>query len=114
MGGGGPRARHPVAVQAQDRGAHGAPPGTGRRGGRHDEEPVPEEEPLLLVGPLLRVGEALDDEGWGEVRIHATVLTLLLSLVANVLYFSIDEVATQLEAPFGRDENDVDFEEPLV
>ena len=59
-------------------------------------------------------GEALDDEGWGEVRIHATVLTLLLSLVANVLYFSIDEVATQLEAPFGRDENDVDVEEPLV
>lgn len=65
---------------------------------------------------------ALDmDDGDGEaddaveshmfkVRFQMYLLTAVLSFITNLVYFAIDEVATQLETPFGRDENDIDFD----
>lgn len=48
-----------------------------------------------------------------QVRIQMYLLTAILSTVTNFIYFAIDEVATQLETPFGRDENDIDFDKML-
>jgi len=36
--------------------------------------------------------------------------TIGLSFVVNIIYFSIDEVAAQMEMPFGRDAGDIDLE----
>ena len=43
---------------------------------------------------------------WWAARIEVDVVVLALSFLANLLYFAVDDVATQLEAPFGRDENE--------
>ena len=47
------------------------------------------------------------------VRFQIYLLTAVLAFITNLVYFAIDEVATQLETPFGRDENDIDFERML-
>ena len=48
-----------------------------------------------------------------KVRFQMYLLTAVLAFVTNLVYFAIDEVANQLETPFGRDENDIDFERML-
>mmetsp|Transcript_90880 Transcript_90880/g.272937 ORF Transcript_90880/g.272937 Transcript_90880/m.272937 type:complete len:573 (-) Transcript_90880:189-1907(-) len=50
---------------------------------------------------------------YSDDAVSADVLCAVVSFASNMIYFAIDEVATQLEAPFGRKENDVDFEKML-
>lgn len=59
--------------------------------------------------------EADDAVEWHmfKVRFQMYLLTAVLAFVTNLVYFAIDEVANQLETPFGRDENDIDFERML-
>ena len=64
--------------------------------------------------------DAGDDEAGDAVEAHMLwvrfqiyLLTAVLAFITNLVYFAIDEVATQLETPFGRDENDIDFERML-
>ena len=46
--------------------------------------------------------------------IQAYLLVFLISLVTNVTILTIDEVATQLESPFGRSENNIDLEKMVA
>jgi predicted membrane chloride channel (bestrophin family) len=72
--------------------------------------------PFSLVGTMWKysLAHGYEEEHHTLASIQAYLLVFLISLVTNVTILTIDEVATQLESPFGRSENNIDLEKMVA